>query len=87
MECSSDQYKRNCRKFSPRLTVANCQSTESTIYLKCALYRSDCKVTANLEKATNLFYHKSDHNHTYKIMILKYMQINQVQENASILST
>ena len=66
MEYSFDQYKRNTGKV---FTSSNgykyfChKSIENILYLRCVLFRKDCKVSAKLENATNLIYPKSEHNH------------------------
>ena len=64
MEYSLDQYKRNGGKVFTS-TDGNkylChKSTESIHYLRCVLYRSDCKRSAKLEK---VIYPKSEHNHS-----------------------
>ena len=66
MEYSFDQYKRNTGKV---FTSSNgykyfChKSIENILYLRCVLFRKDCKGSAKLEKATNLIYPKSEHNH------------------------
>ena len=49
---SSDGYKYLCHK-----------SKENILYLRCVLFMKDCKGSAKLEKAKNLIYLKSEHNH------------------------
>ena len=69
MEYSFDQYKRNTGKVftsSDSYKYFCHKYTENILYLRCALFRKDCKGSAKLEKATNLIYPKSEHNHGLK---------------------
>ena len=66
MEYSFDQYKRNTGKVfssSNGYKYFCHKSIENILYLRCVLFRKDCKGSAKLEKATNLIYPKSEHNH------------------------
>ncbi|KAI6654464.1 hypothetical protein LOD99_860 [Oopsacas minuta] len=66
MEYSFDQYKRNTGKVytsSDGYKYFCHKSIENILYLGCVLFRKGCKGSAKLEKATNLIYPKSEHNH------------------------
>ena len=80
MDYSFDQYKRNTGKVftsSDGYKYFCHKSKENILYLRCVLFRKDCKGSAKLEKATNLIYPKSEHNHGLQDYSAEYMQLKQ----------
>ena len=66
MDYSFDRYKRNAGKVftsSYGYKYFCHKSKENILYLRCVLFRIVCKGSAKLEKATNLIYPRSEHNH------------------------
>ena len=66
MEYRTDQYRRNGEKvfsFTDGHKYVCHKIKGNAHYLRCALYKKQCKGTAKLDKEINLIYTKSEHNH------------------------